>query len=230
MGKTVVIHQPDFMPYLGFFHRLLYCDLFIILDHVQYVSKGSGWHNRDKIKTQNGEKWITISVEKAPLNTSIYEIILSKNDWEKNNLNLIAENYKKAEFFDEIMPYIQELYSFECEMMMDFNLKSIEMLLKLFDIKIETIMASSLNPEGKKNELLIDILKKVSAETYLSGVGAKAYMDEKLFENEGIKVIWQNFKHPVYNQLYGNFIPYLSSIDLLFNCGIEESRKTLRSC
>ena len=91
-------------------------------------------------------------------------------------------------------------------------------------------MASSLNPEGKKNELLIDILKKVSAETYLSGVGAKAYMDEKLFENEGIKVIWQNFKHPVYNQLYGNFIPYLSSIDLLFNCGIEESRKTLRSC
>jgi hypothetical protein len=227
--KTIVIHQPDFMPYLGFFHRFLNSDLWVILDNVQFVSKGKGWNNRDKIKTPNGEKWLTVSVEKAPLNTPINEILLSANNWKNDNLNLITANYRKAPFFTEIMPYIEKLYSFECEKLIDFNLKSIDMLLNLFDIKIEKILASPLAPVGKNNELVVDILKKVDADIYLSGVGARAYFEPVIFDNAGIQVIWQEFTHPVYNQLHGDFIPYLSSLDLLFNCGVEESKKILRS-
>lgn len=230
MRKTVVIHQPDFIPYLGFFHRLLNSDCFVILDHVQFISKGSGWQNRDKIKTANGEKWLTVSVKKSPLGTPINEILLSETDWKENNLNLIRESYKKAPFFSQIMPYIDDLYSDPSTKMADFNLKSINMLMSLFDVKINTVLASDLNPAGKSNELLVDILKKVEADIYLSGVGARAYLNEDLFKQENIEVIWQDFKHPVYDQIHGEFIPYLSSIDLLFNCGIEKSREILRSC
>lgn len=228
--KTVVIHQPDFLPYLGFFDRLLKSNLYVILDNVQFVSGTSkSWQNRDKIKTPDGEKWITVGVQKAPHRTNINNILLSKSsDWRKRNLNLIKESYSKSLFFEEIFPFIQSLYEYECEKLVDFNLKSIYMLMELFDIHIETILASSLDVEGKSNQLLVNILKKVQANTYLSGIGARSYYESGPFEKANIKVVWQNFSHPVYPQLYGEFMPYLSSIDLLFNCGIENSRKIMR--
>lgn len=232
MSKTVVIHQPDFMPYLGFFHRFLNADMWVILDSVQFVTGTSrSWTNRDKIKTPSGEKWITVAVQKAPKDTMINEILLSENvDWRNGNLNMLKENYRKAPFFDEIFPYLESLYGLDCKKMADFNIKSVEMLLKLFDINIERGLSSSLNTVGKSNELLVDILKKVGATTYLSGVGARAYYDPKPFEDAGIKVVWQDFKHPIYPQLHGEFIPYLSSIDILFNCGIARSREIIRNC
>ena len=130
----------------------------------------------------------------------------------------------------EIMPYIDDLYSYECSRLVDFNLKSSEKLMELFDIRIDTVLASDLEPCGKSNDMLVDILKKVGADRYLSGVGARAYFDPTPFVAAGIEVMWQDFQHPVYPQIHGEFIPYLSSIDLLFNCGIEKSRKILRNC
>jgi hypothetical protein len=103
------------------------------------------------------------------------------------------------------------------------------MLLRLFDISIPRVLSSSLEPLGHKNELLVDILRKVGASRYLSGVGARDYFDPVPFERAGIDVAWQEFEHPVYPQLHGEFMPYLSSIDMLFNCGTEESRRILRS-
>jgi hypothetical protein len=229
--KTVVIHQPDFLSYLGFFHRFLNAEMWIVLDTVQYVSGTSrSWQNRDKIKTAQGEKWITVSVQKAPVGTAIKEIFLSESSWRRDNLNLIHSSYSKAPFFDEIIPYIKVLYMYECRSLMDFNLKSSQVLMELFDIKIKIELASDLYPVGKSNVLLVDILQKVKADKYLSGVGARAYFDPLPFVDAGIEVIWQDFQHPVYPQLYGDFIPYLSSIDLLFNCGIKKSREILRSC
>ena len=107
-------------------------------------------------------------------------------------------------------------------------MQSINMLCKLFDIKTEMVYASELGCHGAKNDLLVDILKKVDADRYLSGVGAKNYFDPVPFNKEGIEVIWQKFTHPVYPQLHGSFIPSLSSIDLLYNCGITNSRRYLR--
>lgn len=227
--KIVVIHQPDFMPYLGFFDRLLKADIYVVFDNVQYVRSSRGWTSRDKIKTQNGEKWISVSTQKAARDTAINQILLSKDGgWREDNLNLIHENYKKSPYYGEIMAYISELYNFQCERMMDFNLQSIKMLLQLFDIHIDIVIASELKPTGKSNTLIIDIMKKLGCTKYLSGVGARDYYVPELYEQAGIEVIWQDFKHPVYKQQYEGFIPYLSSIDMLFNCGIEESRRLLR--
>ena len=230
MNKTVVIHQPDFLPYLGFFHRFLLADMWVVFDDVQFLAGSRSWHNRDKIKTPHGERWITVGVKKVPRETMINEVYLADDGWEERSLNLLKENYRKALFFNEIFPCIEKLYSHDCEKLVDFNMRSIEMLMNMFDIKIETVFASTLNAAGKKTEKLVDICKKVGGTAYLTGTGSRDYLQEPLFEAEGIKVIWQDFKHPVYSQLYGEFIPYLSAIDVLFNCGIEKSREIIRSC
>lgn len=225
----VVIHQPDFIPYLGFFDRLLKADIYVIYDNVQFVKGSRSWTNRDKIKTRKGEKWLTVGTKKMPRDTAINQILLSKDfDWRGEHLNLIRENYKNSQFYSEIMPYILELYRYQCDYMMDFNLQSIKMLMKLFNIHIKYIVASDLHPKGIKNTLIIDIMKRLGCRKYLSGVGARDYYIPELYERAGIDVIWQDFTHPIYPQQYQGFIPYLSSIDLLFNCGIEESRKILR--
>jgi len=228
MSRTVVIHQPDFLSYLGFFHRFLHADLWVILDQVQYVTRG--WHNRDKLKTAQGTQWISVSVQKAPQRTPINQILLAESDWRQDHLNLFQESYRQAAYFDEIMPYVRELYAFHCSRLVEFNLKSVEMLLTLFGLEIPRVLASELHPTGKSNEFLVDILKKVEADRYLSGVGARAYFKAEPFGAVGIEVIWQEFHHPTYPQLHGEFIPGLSSIDLLFNCGIAKSRELLRSC
>lgn len=226
MKKTVVIHQPDFIPYLGFFHRLLSADLFMILDDVQFLRRG--WHHRDMIKTKDGEKWITLGIKKAPQNTKINEIYLNNENWQKQHLNVIKQNYIKAEYFEEIYPFIEKLYNQKYKMMIDINLASIKMLLELFDISIQINFSSKFRVETKSNQLLADLLLKTDATHYLSGVGAKDYFDKIPFEKANIEVIWQDFKHPVYPQINGEFIPYLSSIDLLFNCGIRKSQEILR--
>ena len=227
--KIVVIHQPDFMPYLGFFDRLLKADIYVIFDNVQYVKSSRGWTSRDKIKTPKGEKWLTVSTQKAPQDTPINRILLSEeSSWREDNMNLLRANYRNSPFFHEIMPSIQKLYQFPGTRMMDFNLASIQMLMQLFDINIDMVMASNLEPQGKSNTLIIDILKKLGCSRYLSGVGARDYFVPELYEQAGIEVIWQDFKHPVYPQQYDGFIPFLSSIDLLFNCGVKHSRQILR--
>mgnify|MGYP001038531178 CR=1 FL=1 len=231
-NKLVVIHQPDFMPYLGFFQRLITADIYIVLDNVQYVRGSRTQTSRDKIKALNGEKWINVGIQKPLYKSRIDEIYLLKdNSWKERSLNLIKENYRKADYFEEVYPYIEKLYSFECNKMVDFNMASINMLTELFGIEnIEIKYASNLSVTGKSNELIINLVKTVGCHRYLSGVGAKNYYIPELYEQAGIEVIWQKFEHPVYKQQFGEFIPYLSSIDLLLNCGIDRSREIIRNC
>ena len=230
MRKVVTIHQPDFMSYLGFFHRLLHSDLYIALNDVQFVSGSSrAWTNRDKIKTQNGEKWLTVNIHKASKGTNINEILLNDSiNWKNKNLNLLKQNYRDSNYFYEIFPYIENLYANSFKKLSDFNMASIRMLLGLFDIKIDIEYSSNLNTTKTKNERLVEILTQVDATHYLSGIGAKNYHVDRPFDDANIEVLWQDFNHPVYSQLHGEFIPYLSSVDLLFNCGIEKSREILR--
>lgn len=227
--KIVVIHQPDFVPYLGFFHRFLHADFYIALDHVQFVYGSRAWTHRDKIKTAQSEKWLTLSVKKAPRDTAINQIGLSTDtDWRQDNLCLLHQNYHRAPYYAELMPEIERLYARPCNLLRDFNLASIEVLMDMLDVRIPWVCSGDLHPVGTKNELLVDLLQKVSATHYLSGVGARDYFDPAPFAKAGIEVIWQDFTHPVYQQQFGEFIPYLSALDVLFNHGIKASRDILR--
>lgn len=229
MNTTVVIHQPDFMPYLGFFQRFLSADIYLVLDHVQFVYGSRAWTHRDKIKTPKGPQWLTISVRKPSRGTAINQVELSDDvDWRNDHMCLLEANYRGAPFFAQIMPHLHRLYSEPVKMLADFNLSSIRMLMSLLDVERPMVLSSTLAPTGAKSELLVDLLQKVGAAKYLSGIGARDYMDESVFEAAGIEVIWQNFRHPVYPQRFGDFVPNLSAIDLLFNCGIDGSRRILR--
>lgn len=228
MNRLVVVHQPDFLPWLGFFDRLLRADLYVVLDCVQYINRG--WMHRDRIKTPLGPQWLSLSVKKSPRGTPMSEIHLSEEvRWRDDNLALIRQNYRSAPFADEVMPQLERLYRLPTTSLVEFNLASIAGIMEQFDIHTQLIMASSLNPQGKGNDLIVDILRSVGATHYLSGQGARAYFEPGPFAAAGIEVVWQDFAHPVYPQMHGSFVPMLSAIDLLFNCGVKRSRELLGS-
>lgn len=231
MSRTVVIHQPDFAPYMGFFHRFLHADLYVVLDHVQFVTNTSkSWTHRDKIKTAKGEKWLTLGVKKPPLATPINQVELSDDlKWIDSNLALLHENYRKSQGYSEVMPIVEQLYrTTPTGKMVDFNIKWLEVFAEILDVRIPFVLSSTLEPSGQKNELLIGLLQKVDATHYLSGTGARAYMDPEKFSQAGIELKWQSFSHPEYPQQHGPFIPYLSILDALLNCGITKTRDLLR--
>ena len=124
--KIIVIHQPDFAPHISFFHRFLHADMFIALDHVQFLRRG--WMNRDRIKTSNGEKWLTVSIDKTSQTTPINKVSLSDQiNWRQNNLNLLEENYIKSTGYSELMPEIEKIYNEPFKILSDFNMSLIDM-------------------------------------------------------------------------------------------------------
>jgi hypothetical protein len=226
----VCIHQPDFAPYLGFFHRVLLSDMFIVLDNVQFLRKGSGWHNRDKIKTPNGERWLTLSVEKGHTDRKINEVLLSQNSgWIERNLSLVWENYRKAPYFEIYFPTVERIYLAGHRKMVDLNTAFLNMFFEVFGLGVPRLLSSQIHVPGRSTQRLINLVKAVEGTHYLSGTGARTYLDVKLFAGTDIEVVWQKFKHPIYPQLHGAFISGLSSLDVLFNCG-PQSRAILRSC
>jgi hypothetical protein len=228
MSRTAVIHQPDFLPWLGFFDRLLASDLYIVLDHVQFARRG--WTHRDSIKTSNGASWITLSIQKASRDVAIKDVkLMPEAEWRRDNLNLIRQNYQKAPFFKEVFADLEKLYARGDQKMVDMNIASLDLLERMLDIHTPRLNSSEMDPQGTSTAMLVDLLKKAGVTRYLSGQGARAYLEEHLFADAGIELVWQDFAHPVYPQLHGQFISMLSSIDALFNCGPEGTRNLLRN-
>ena len=165
--------------------------------------------------------WITVPVvRKGRRYQLIREAKIDHTQpWRRKILNALKINYSKAPFFEEFFPFIEKIINEPVERLIDLNLKLLRFMLDVFSIHIPLKLASYLGVEGKKNSYLVNAVKAVGGNCYLSGPGAKEYLDENYFRQEGIEVIWQDFQHPHYPQIYGDFIPNLSCIDFLFNCG-----------
>lgn len=215
----VVGHQPEFLPYFGFFDKLSKADIFVIVDNVQYRKKY--FQNRNKIKTANGWIWLTVPViTKGRFDQQINEVRINNSlNWEKKHLSSLEMNYKKAPYFEEYYPSIKEIYSRDWELLVDLNETLIRYLVDQLDIEIEVFKGSDLGITGEKTDLLIDICRKTGADKYLQGAGGKDYVEEDKFQKEGLKVLFNEFTHPEYPQLFGDFMANLSVIDLLFNVG-----------
>lgn len=227
MTNTVCIHQPDFLPYLGFFDRLLDSNHFIILDDVQFIRRG--WHHRDIIKTPNGNRWLTLSIKKGDFLQKISDVQLSQDKkWIDDNLALIRENYKKSRYFDLIYPQVESIYLKNHQKLIDFNLDFLDLALSLMCIKIDTSFSSSYNLKSTGSLRLCDLVSAVKGDQYLAGVGARHYLDEGIFQRSNIDVKWQQFIHPEYTQLHGTFEPMISCLDLFFCCG-NDSATIIRS-
>jgi hypothetical protein len=212
---VVTIHQPDFLPWLGFFDRWKRSDLYIVLDDVQFLRRG--WHHRDKIKTANGKAWLTVPViKKNKYNQKIREVKIDNSRlWRPKHLGLIRESYRKAVNFDKIFPELERIYEKKHNSLLTFNLELLEWVAGILNINTPKISSSEINVRERKTSRLVDICRKTNGDTYLAGLGSKDYVDEELFKDAGIKLVWQTFNHPIYPQLYGRFEEKLSVLDYL---------------
>jgi hypothetical protein len=224
--KILSIHQPNFIPWLGFFDKISSSDIFIILDNVQYP-RGKSIANRNKIKGSNGsiiELVVPISKPKGTEGKVSYKSVsFAENKWSKKILRSIEMNYRKALFFDEYYSKIREIFNSVnfCEM----NIEFIYFVLNELDINTNIVRLSEIESSfGKKNSLIIDLCKYFEADTYLSGTGASKYNNTSLLKESNIDLIYQSYDHPVYRQLKGEFIPNLSVLDLIFNHGTNSKK------
>jgi len=216
----ISVHQPQYLPWLGFFHKLSNSDAYVSLDTVQYMNRG--FIHRNKIKTPQGWVWLTIPVMYEHGNI-INEVRIKYNtDWVDKHLNSLEHNYSKAPFFKDYFNNIEKIYRGKWELLSSFDEALLSWTIKELGIKVKYLKLSEIEAIGSDSTLrIINICKKIGADTYLSGSGGTRYMDENLFKKEGIKLSYQKFEHPIYKQRFGDFIQGLSIIDLLFNYGKE---------
>jgi hypothetical protein len=215
--KVVVIHQPDFLPWLGFFDRWRRSDLYIVLDDVQFLRRG--WHHRDKIKTAAGVQWLTVPVmKKGKYLQLIREVEIDySTDWRSKHLRTIEVNYKRACAFDYFIEKIKGIYNKKPRFLVELNLLLLQLMAEELGIDVPFVLASDYHVNSSSTRRLVELMKAVEGTHYLSGTGARNYLDESLFEQEGILLNWQQFNHPVYPQLHGDFVPGLSVLDFAMN-------------
>ncbi len=216
----VAIMQPTYLPWSGYFGLLNFVDLFIILDDVQFDKRS--WQQRNRIKSSSGELFLTVPViSKGKFSQKINEVKIDKERrFEKVHLKSILLSYSKSKYSGWFSPIIEEIFRQKYTSLLNLNTEFIKSINKLLKINTEIIFSSDLKQTGNKAELLCDLCEQVKAKSYISPPGSKNYiMGTDIFEKKNIEINYFDFKHPVYNQLYGNFIPYLSCIDLIYNCG-----------
>ena len=216
--KKVAIHQPNYLPWIGFFQKMALVDVFVILDTVQF-SKDSHTQ-RTKIRMKEGWIWLTIPIEKKYYFKPIKDIYLPQDTkWLKKHKMSIISNYSKCKFVDD--EFINKYYCGKFEKLQEFNEFGIFYLKDKFEIKTEIVKASEIDitENLKSTDLLVDIVEKIGGDVYISGLGGKKYMDERKFLMNNIKLKYFKFEPFEYSQRWTSFEPYMSAIDLLFNVG-----------
>ncbi|RKY31386.1 MAG: hypothetical protein DRP67_02705 [Candidatus Omnitrophota bacterium] len=218
----IAIHQSHYLPWLRYWAKVAKSDVFVILDDVQFTK--NDWQNRNKIKGPGGEVILTVPVYQK-FGQLINEVkIDNTKKWRHKHLYSILSFYKKAPYFEKYFPVFEKIYGQDWERLIDLNQTIFDYIKNFLGIKTKIIMSSSLNVEGKSSERLVNICKKLGGKVYLTGkYASKVYLDKKLFEENGIEVEEHNWVCPEYPQQFKEigFIPDLSIIDLLFNCGPE---------
>ena len=213
------VHQPQYLPWLGYLDKIQRSDVFVFLDNVQY--KKREFQNRNKIRTKEGSIWLTVPVitkDRYYQNIAAVEIN-NETDWATEHLKGLELNYAKAKYFKEYHPALRSIYERKWEKLIDINIKIINLLLQTFSIQTPVSFESNLKINTTSSQRIVDICKELKADTYLSGVGAKDYLDEELFKKHNIKLTYQSFKHPEYAQNFEGFHYPMCALDYLLNCG-----------
>ncbi|MBQ3331694.1 MAG: WbqC family protein [Ruminococcus sp.] len=230
MDHTIVSsHQPHFFPWVGYLDKMAKSDLFIINDIAQLETKSP--MTRNKIINEHGAvRYISIPVQKTG-HTVLPNRKIKLSDWNASRetiFGILLNSYRKAPFFDEIIPLIRRIFEKEYEYLYQIDLAAIDMFRECLDITTPIVINSTLDVEkGETKSISIcNKIKAVGGTVYLSGVGGKKYMDESVFTENGVRVVYQDYKSIVYHQHNtAEFVPNLSALDLLFNCGVGESKR-----
>ena len=223
-------HQPNYLPWLGFFDKLRKSDLFIIEDNVQFEQQG--FTNRNKIMTADGVRWLSVPVEHVNRPLLINEVKIANRgepQWGARHWLTLKHSYCKAPYWSDYCDFFEDAYQQDWTMLIDLNMHLIKGIMNFLGIDRKLIMASSLNAKGKKTELIVAQCKEVGADVQLAGAGGKSYIESERFQQEGIKLIFQEFEHPLYTQTCAGFIPNLSVVDYLFCAGAKFSEICMRA-
>ncbi|NQV53681.1 MAG: WbqC family protein [Flavobacteriales bacterium] len=217
--RSALITQSNYIPWKGYFDMINAADVFVVYDDMQFTKRD--WRNRNKIKTSDGPKWLTVPVQvKGKFDQKIKDTLISDDNWVTKHLNALSHNYSKAPFFKEYIESLQEVYNEPFESITQLNLELIKWVMKQLQINTEIAYSWDFELHESRNERLLSICKDVDATEYISGPSAKNYMDVSLFEENDVQVTWYDFnEYPEYPQLFGQFEHSVSILDLIFNTG-----------
>jgi hypothetical protein len=222
---NVVILQPSYIPWRGYFDQIDRADLFVFYDDVQYDKRG--WRNRNQIKTPHGRQWLTIPVYSRGAQTQnipIHQIrIVWENPWTEIHLKAIQQSYSKAPYFDRYRSLLETFYRRRDEFLADFTVAfTVALARELGNTHTRFLRSSEIaGIHGQKTDRLIQILEAVGATHYISGPSAQEYIEREMFERAGITLEYIQYEYPEYPQLYPPFDPQVSILDLLFMTGSE---------
>jgi hypothetical protein len=217
---TAAIMQPTYLPWAGYFGLMDKVDTFVFLDNVQFDRRS--WQQRNRIKTANGEQWLTVPViSKGRRDQLIRDVeIDTEQKFAPSHIRSIEQNYAKAPYFNEFSRSILGVLEQEHSRLRDLTLTLIGAIADLLGIGTRCVTASDLEATGAKDELLANICEEIGADHYISPPGSKAYLEaDTTFQDRGIGLSYFEFEHPVYRQMYDGFVPYMAVIDLMFNKG-----------
>jgi len=216
----VACHQPNFLPWIGFFYKALLADLVVLLDDVQFA-RGFTWVNRNRLKCDQGELWLTVPVKKKGRGLQkISDVeVVDEGNWPRRFFQGISQNYAHAPYFAEHSAFLKDLMQMRWRKLVDLNVAAIYYLAGSLGIGNKVVLQSSLQIQSQGSELLVKITKETGADVYLTPLVSKKYVDEILFAQQGITIQFFKFIPSVYPQLWGEFIYNLSALDLLLNCG-----------
>ena len=216
----IAIHQPQYLPWLGYFDKMDQADAFCYLDNVQF--KKNEWQNRNRLKTAQGWQWLTVPVRYRFPQKIIGVQINESVKWQHKHLQSIATNYRKSRYYDEYFPIVESALKQDFDTIAGVNIHMTTQIREILGINSKPVVRSSeLSLSEDPTGRLIDICKYFGGDYYLTGQDGYKYMDTEQFQKNGIKIITQKFNHPAYPQCFGEFRSHMSIIDLIFNCGPE---------
>jgi hypothetical protein len=225
MNKIVTMHQPNYLPWIGLFSKISMAECFVVMDTFQYTKDGI--IHRNKIRTNTGSCYLTIPITKDFRFATIKDVELpADRKWEEMHWQTIYYNYIKAEFFKDHKDFFISLYHKDFRYLSAINIEIIRYLLKCFNINVDMIFASELNLDQnlKHTDMIIAIMEKLGAETYISGPSGRKYLEFDKMKLNGLNLKFAHFDHPVYKQRYPGFLPNMAAIDLLFNVGPQSNQ------
>ncbi|WP_448213115.1 WbqC family protein [Colwellia sp. MEBiC06753] len=229
------IMQPTYLPWCGYFDLIDSVDIFVFLDDVKLEK--SSWQTRNRIKSANGEIMLTVPVStpKGRMETLINQTPISSHaPWQKKHIKTLFSSYQKAPYFEEVYSFLKELIGQNYTQLSELNSHIITAICRKLTINTKLVFSSELEEiEGVKDQRLVSICHVLDVNHYLSPVGSADYLEKDspggAVTKAGITLSYQNFQHPSYQQLYGDFISHLSIVDMLFNCGFEQTIALIRS-
>ena len=221
----VTIHQPQFLPWLGYLDKIDQADAFMMLDTVQF--KKNEWQNRNRIRTAKGWQWLTVPVLQH-FGQRIDEVLINPTAaWKAQHLRALDMHYARAPYRNRYLAQLRELYAAPWNKLSDLNEATVQWLLEAYGITTPVHRAADYAARDEPTDRLIDLCRAVGATQYLAGPGAEHYMDTPRFESSSVRLNLQVFHHPIYRQVYEPFEPNLSALDLLLMQG-PEALTTLR--